>query len=95
LQAWSEISNALAASPDATDRKLAKSIVDFVMQTHVARAVQRHRAMQRQTELPGMTRTQGQWTKRERPEQDRGPNLNRSTGVVAPTLQRRGPDIER
>jgi len=55
LQAWSEITKALAASPTPTDRKLAKNIVDFVMQTDVARAVRHHRAMQRQAALPGMT----------------------------------------
>jgi hypothetical protein len=95
LQAWSEITKALAASPDPTDRKLAKNIVDFVVQTDVARAVQHHRAMQQQSELPGMPRTQEQGTQRARPEPDRGPSLSRSTGTVAPTLQRRGPDIER
>ena len=52
MHAWAEISKALAASPDSADRKLSKSIVDFVMQTGVARAVQRHRAAQRQAELP-------------------------------------------
>lgn len=31
LQAWAEITKALAASPDPADRKLSKSIVDFMM----------------------------------------------------------------
>ena len=39
LQAWAEITKALVASPDPADRKLSKSIVHFVMQTDVARAV--------------------------------------------------------
>ncbi len=77
LQAWAEITKALAASLDPADRKLSKSIVDFVMQTDVARAVQRHRAAQRQAELPGMAMTQGQGTQRVRPEPNRGPDMSR------------------
>ena len=77
MQAWAEITKALAASPDPADRKLSKSIVDFVMQTEVARAVQRHRAAQRQAELPGMAMTPGQGTSRVRPEPNRGPDMSR------------------
>ncbi len=77
MQARAEITKALAASPDPADRKLSKSIVDFVMQTEVARAVQRHRAAQRQAELPGMAMTQGQGASRVRPEPSRGPDLSR------------------
>jgi hypothetical protein len=73
LQAWSEITKALAASPDPVDRKLSRSIVDFVMQTDVARAVQRHRAAQRQAELPGMSRA----AQRVSPEPSRGPDMSR------------------
>ena len=77
MQAWSEISKALAASPEPADCKLSKSIVDFVMQTEVARAVQRHRAAQRQAELSGMAMTQEQGTQRVRPEPNRGPDMSR------------------
>ena len=77
LQAWAEITKALAASPDPADRKLSKSIVDFVMQTDVARAVQRHRAAQRQAELPGMVMDRGRTVKRVSPEQIRGPDMSR------------------
>ena len=52
LQAWAETTKALAASPDPADRMLSKNIVDFVMQKQIAQTVQRHRAAQRQTELP-------------------------------------------
>jgi hypothetical protein len=64
LKAWAEITKALAASPDPADRKLSKNIVDFVMQTEVAQAVQRMRAAQRQTELPGMTMDSGRTVQR-------------------------------
>ncbi len=77
MQAWSEITKALAASPNPADRMLSKSIVDSVMQTEVARAVQRHRAAQQQTELPGMAMTQGQGASRVRPEPNRDPDLSR------------------
>ena len=77
MQAWSEITKALAASPYPADRKLSKSIVDFVMKTEVARAVQRHRAAQRQAEPPGMAVTQGHGTPRLRPEPNRGPDMSR------------------
>jgi len=77
MQAWSEITKALAASPDPSDRKLSKNIVDFVMQTEIARAVQLHRAAQRQAELPGMTREPSRTVQQVRPEPSRGPDMSR------------------
>ena len=77
LQAWAEITKALAASPDPADRKLSKSIVDFVMQTEVAKTVQRMGAAQRQAELPGMTSDRGRTVQRVSPEPSRGPDMNR------------------
>lgn len=77
LQAWAEITKALAASPDPADRQLSKSIVDFVMQTDDARAVQRHRAAQRQAELPGMNMGRGRAIQRVSPERSRGPDMSR------------------
>ena len=77
LQAWAEITKALAASPDPADRKLSTSIVDFVMQTDVARAVQRHRAAQRQAELPGMNVDRARTVQRATPEPSRGPDISR------------------
>jgi hypothetical protein len=77
MQAWSEISKALAASPEPADRQLSKSIVDFVMQTEVARAVQRHRAAQRQAELQGMAMDPGREARPARPEPNRGPDMSR------------------
>ena len=77
MQAWAEITKALAASPDSADRKLSKSIVDFVMQTEVAQAVQRMRAAQRQTELPGMTRDRGRTVQRVSPEPSLSPDMSR------------------
>jgi hypothetical protein len=53
------------------------SIVDFVMQTEVAQAVQRHRAAQRQAELPGMTMDRGRTVQRVPPEPNRGPDMSR------------------
>jgi hypothetical protein len=77
LKAWAEITKALAASPDPADRKLSKSIVAFVMQTELAQAVQRMRAAQRQTELPGMTMDRGRTVQRVSPEPNRGPDMSR------------------
>jgi len=77
LQAWAEITKALAASPDPADRKLSKNIVDFGMQTAVAQTVQRHRAAQRHTELPGMGRPPGRSAQPLRPEPNRGPDVSR------------------
>ena len=77
MQAWAEITKTLAASPDPADRKLSKSIIDFAMKTDVARTVQRHRAAQRQVELPGMVVTQGRETPRVRPDPNRGPDMSR------------------
>jgi hypothetical protein len=77
LQAWAGITKALAASPDPADRKLSKSIVDFVMQTEVARAVQRTRTAQRQTELPGMNVDRGRTVQRASAEPSHGPDMSR------------------
>ena len=77
LQAWAEITKALAASPEPADRKLSKSIVEFVMQTDVARAVQRHRAAPRQAELPGMNMDRGRTAQRVSPEPSRGLDMSR------------------
>ena len=77
LQAWAEITKALAASPDPADRKLSKSIVDFMMQTDVARAVQRHRAAQRQAELPGLTMDRERTAQRVPQGPSRGPDMSR------------------
>ena len=77
LQAWAEITKALAASPDPADRKLCKNIVGFVMQTEVAQTVQRHHAAQRQTELPGMGRPPERTAQPLRPEPSRGPDMSR------------------
>jgi hypothetical protein len=77
LQAWAEITKALAASPDPADRKLSKSIVAFVMQTEVAQAVQRMRAAQRQTELPSMSMDRARTTQRVPAEPNRGPDISR------------------
>jgi hypothetical protein len=77
LKAWAEIAKALAASPDPADRKLSKSIVDFVMQTEVAKTVQRMRAAQRQAQLPGMTVDRGRTVQRLSPERSRGPDMSR------------------
>ena len=77
LQAWAEINKALAASSDPADRKLSKSIVDFVMHTEVARAVQRHRTAQRQVELPDMAMTPVQGMSRIRAEPNRGRDMSR------------------
>ncbi len=55
LQAWVEITRALAASPDASDRKLAKAIHDYLERLPAVQAIVRERARQR--ELPGMSRS--------------------------------------
>jgi hypothetical protein len=77
MKAWAEIIKALSASPDPADRKLSKSIVDFVMQTEVAQAVHSMRAAQRQPELPGMTLDRGRTVQRLSPEPSRGPDMSR------------------
>jgi hypothetical protein len=77
MQAWAEMTKALAASPEPAGRKLSKSIVDCVMQAQVAPAVQRHRAAQRQAELPGMTMDRGRSVRRMPQEPSLGPNMSR------------------
>ena len=76
MRAWSEISKALAASPEPADRKLSKTIVEFTMQTDVARAAQRHRDERRQAELPGMAVEPGHGPRRVRPGPNRRPDLS-------------------
>jgi len=47
------------------------------MQTEVGQAMQRMRAAQRQTELPGMCMDRAQTAQRVPPEPSRGPDMNR------------------
>jgi hypothetical protein len=54
LRAWYEIGRALAASPDASDRKLSDAIVRFVREAPAMRDILRERA--KQMELPGLAR---------------------------------------
>ena len=54
LQAWAEIMRALAASPEASDRKLAQSINQYLGRTPAVQDIVRHQAQQR--ELPGIGR---------------------------------------
>lgn len=77
MQAWAEITRALAASPDVADRQLGKSIVDFVMQTEVVQAVQRTRTAQRQAQLPGMTVDRGRTVQQVSPAPSRGLDMSR------------------
>jgi len=78
MRAWSEISKALAASPEPADRQLSKVIVDFAMQTDVARAVRRHCDARVRAELPGWALEPGLGARRVPPEPNRGPDLSRS-----------------
>lgn len=55
LQAWAEIMQALAASPDVSDRQLAQSISLYLGRMPAVQAIVRHQAQQR--ELPGMSRS--------------------------------------
>jgi Relaxase/Mobilisation nuclease domain len=71
LQAWVEITRALAASPDSSDRKLAKSIYDFLERLPAVQAIVRER--ERQRELPGMGRSPLVPS----PLQRRGPEIER------------------
>jgi Relaxase/Mobilisation nuclease domain len=71
LQAWVEITRALAASPDSSDRKLAKSIYDFLQRLPAVQAIVR--ARERQRELPGMNRSPVVAS----PLQRRGPEIER------------------
>ncbi len=71
LQAWVEITRALAASPDASDRKLAKSIYDYMDRLPAVQAIVRER--ERQRELPGLSRSPVVPS----PLQRRGPEIER------------------
>ena len=71
LQAWVEITRALAASPDSSDRQLAQSINQYLGRMPAVQAIVRERARQR--ELPGMSRSLVMPS----PEQRRGPEVER------------------
>jgi hypothetical protein len=71
LQAWFEMMRALAASPEASDRKLAQAIHQYLERMPAVQAIVRESAKQR--ELPGISRSP----------------------VMTPSIQRRGPEIER
>jgi len=71
LQAWFETMRALAASPEASDRKLAQAIPQYFERMPAVQAIVRASAKQR--ELPGISRSP----------------------VMTPSIQRRGPEIER
>jgi hypothetical protein len=71
LQAWVEITRALAASPDSSDRKLAKWIHDYLERLPAVQAIVRER--ERQRELPGMSRS----TVDPSSQQRRGPEIER------------------
>ena len=55
LQAWAEIMRALAASPEASDRKLAQSIGQYLQRMPAVRAIFRRQAQQH--ELPTLNRS--------------------------------------
>jgi hypothetical protein len=54
-EAWARIAQALAASPEPSDRDLSSAIVRYVREMPVVRAVMARSTAQR--ELPGMTRS--------------------------------------
>ena len=55
LQAWAEITRALAASPELSDRKLAQSISQYLARMPAVQAIVRHQ--ERQRELPAVNRS--------------------------------------
>ena len=71
LQTWVEITRALAASPDPSDRKLAQSINQYLGRMPVVQALARERARQRK--LPGMDQSPLMPS----PLQRRGPEMER------------------
>ncbi len=77
MKTWAEITKALAASPDSTDREHSKRIVDFEMQTEAAQAVPRMSVAQRETELPRLSLDRGWIAQQLTPEPIRGPDINR------------------
>lgn len=79
-QAWCEIAKALASSPEAEDRKLAQSIVQYAR--HLPGVRYKPPEQQAQRELPTMERGR-----------ERTRDVAHTT--QAPTVQRRSPDIER
>lgn len=77
LKAWAEISNALAASSEPSDRQLSRSIGRFLAQTDLGREVRRKGTQtQRQAGLPGMAVEHGS-TAVPAVQPDRGPDLSR------------------
>ncbi len=79
-QAWCEIAKALASSPDADDRALAQSIVQYAR--HLPGVRYKPPEHEAQRELPTMERGR-----------ERTRDVART--APTPTLQRRSPDIER
>jgi hypothetical protein len=79
-QAWCEIAKALASSPEAEDRKLAQSIVQYAR--HLPGVRYKPPEQQAQRELPTMERGR-----------ERTRDVART--LPAPAAQRRSPDIER
>lgn len=71
LRAWFEVGRALAASSDASDRKLSEAIVRFVREAPAMRELLDAKAAQR--ELPGIARVSQTSPTRSRP----GPELSR------------------
>jgi hypothetical protein len=79
-QAWCEIAKALASSPDAEDRKLAQSIVQYAR--HLPGVRHKPPEQEAQRQLPTMERGR-----------DKPRDVTRT--VPTPSVQRRSPDIER
>jgi hypothetical protein len=71
LKAWVEILRALAASPEASDRKLAQSVSGYLGRLPAVQAIVRHESKQR--ELPGIGRS----TFTMPTQQRRGPEIER------------------
>ena len=71
LQAWAEITRALAASPELSDRQLAQSINHYLGRMPAVQAILRHQAQQR--ELPGIGRSPLTMPSQQR----RGPEIER------------------
>jgi hypothetical protein len=71
LKAWVEILRALAASPEASDRKLAQFVSGYLRRLPAVQAIVRHESKQR--ELPGIGRS----TFTMPTQQRRGPEIER------------------
>jgi hypothetical protein len=72
VKAWVEIMRALKASPDASDRKLAHSVEQYLWRMPAIQAIAKHQAQQR--ELPGMSRPR---TVAPPIQESRGPEMER------------------